>query len=308
MSRSNDHPRRRALGDPHAAGTQSSSLSRALGSWNILHKQDHKVRQERLAHGLDTQDRDDPADLGNIETYPAFLTAIADTLALTRACLVDGGHLCMVLGDFRHKSRYYMLHADIAHEMEVRGFTLKGIKVLYQRHKRVFPYGFPYAYVPNLHRQYLVILANDPPENAIHHSDATAFLRGLPDSCADLIIADPPYRIAVTANLREIPVQLEVAKECRRLEAAACNAPGQARSEDVDEFREMPFIHWGCAERSLGEFDLDNRSNSIRRANQRVDVGPLGRVQNSFESRRHVTSSGKPKIRRVATIRDGTSV
>lgn len=127
--------------------------------WNILHKQDHKARQERLAHGLDTQYSDDPSDLGNIKTYDAFLTAIADTLTLTRACLVDGGHLCIVVGDFRHKSRYYMLHADIAHEMEVRGFTLKGIKVLYQRHKRVFPYGFPYAYVPNLHHQYIVILA-----------------------------------------------------------------------------------------------------------------------------------------------------
>ena len=127
--------------------------------WNILHKKDHKARQERLAHGLDTQYSDDPADLGNVETYPAFLTAIADTLALSRTCLVDGGHLCIVVGDFRHKSRYYMLHADIAHEMEARGFTLKGIKVLYQRHKRVFPYGFPYAYVPNLHHQYIVILA-----------------------------------------------------------------------------------------------------------------------------------------------------
>lgn len=127
--------------------------------WNILHKQDHKARQERLAHGLDTHYSDDPADLGNIETYPEFLEAIANTLALTRECLVDGGHLCIVLGDFRHKSRYYMLHADIAHEMEARGFTLKGLKVLYQRHKRVFPYGFPYAYVPNLHHQYIVILA-----------------------------------------------------------------------------------------------------------------------------------------------------
>lgn len=127
--------------------------------WNILHKQDHKARQERLAHGLDTQYSDDRADLGNIETYPAFLTAISDMLALTRTCLVDGGHLCIVVGDFRHKSRYYMLHADIAREMEARGFTLKGIKVLYQRHKRVFPYGFPYAYVPNLHHQYIVILA-----------------------------------------------------------------------------------------------------------------------------------------------------
>jgi DNA modification methylase len=127
--------------------------------WNILHKQDHKAKQERIAHGLDTQYSSATADLGNIETYPEFLSTIADTLALTRTCLVDGGYLCVVVGDFRHKSKYFMMHADIAREMEARGFTLKGIKVLYQRHKRVFPYGFPYSYVPNLHHQYIVILA-----------------------------------------------------------------------------------------------------------------------------------------------------
>ena len=33
------------------------------------------------------------------------------------------------------------------------------LTVLYQRHKRVFPYGYPYSYVPNLHHQYIVILA-----------------------------------------------------------------------------------------------------------------------------------------------------
>jgi len=126
--------------------------------WNILHKKDHKARQERVVHGLDTQYSNNPADLGNIETYLAFLAAVADTLALTRTCLADGGHMCIIVGDFRHKSRYFMLHADIAREMEARGFTLKGIKVLYQRHKRVFPYGFPYSYVPNLHHQYIVIL------------------------------------------------------------------------------------------------------------------------------------------------------
>lgn len=127
--------------------------------WNILHKQDHKARQERIAHGLDTQYSDEDSDLGNVKTYPEFITALADTLALTRTCLTDGGYLCVIVGDFRHKSRYYMLHADIAREMEQRGFTLKGIKVLYQRHKRVFPYGFPYSYVPNLHHQYIVVLA-----------------------------------------------------------------------------------------------------------------------------------------------------
>ena len=126
--------------------------------WTILHKEDHKARQERLAQGLDTRYSTDRADLGNIENYTEFLKAIADTLALTRDCLIDGGHMCIVIGDFRHKSTYYMLHADLAHEMQQRGFTLKGITVLYQRHKRVFPYGFPYSYVPNIHHQYILIL------------------------------------------------------------------------------------------------------------------------------------------------------
>lgn len=126
--------------------------------WTILHKQDHKTQQERLAHGLDTRYSTEKDDLGNITNYDDFLTAIADTLALTRDCLVDGGHMCVVIGDFRHKSNYYMLHADLAREMQNRQFTLKGITVLYQRHKRVFPYGYPYSYVPNLHHQYIVIL------------------------------------------------------------------------------------------------------------------------------------------------------
>jgi DNA modification methylase len=126
--------------------------------WNILHKKDHKARQERIGKGLDTQYSDDKADLGNIRTYSEFLTTLADTLALTRRCLVDRGHLCVIVSDFRHKSKYYLMHADIAKEMEDRGFTVKGITILYQRHKRVFPYGYPYSYVPNLHHQYIVIL------------------------------------------------------------------------------------------------------------------------------------------------------
>lgn len=126
--------------------------------WNILHKKDHKAKQERVAHDLDTQYSDDPADLGNIPEYSDFVQELADVLALTRSCLTDGGHLCLVVGDFRHKSNYFMFHADIAREMERRGFTLKGVKILYQKHKRVFPYGFPYSYVPNMHHQYIVVL------------------------------------------------------------------------------------------------------------------------------------------------------
>ena len=76
--------------------------------WNILHKKDHKAKQERIGNGLDTQYSTDPADLGNIAGYEDFVRELADTLALCRKCLVDGGHMCLIVGRFRHKSEYYM--------------------------------------------------------------------------------------------------------------------------------------------------------------------------------------------------------
>jgi hypothetical protein len=55
-----------------------------------------------------------------------------------------------------------MFHADLANSLQEAGpYQLKGITVLYQRHKRVFPYGYPSAYVPNVHHQYILILRNE---------------------------------------------------------------------------------------------------------------------------------------------------
>lgn len=51
-----------------------------------------------------------------------------------------------------------MFHADLAKELEKYGLEMRGLTVLYQRHKRIFPYGYPYAFVPNIHNQYILIL------------------------------------------------------------------------------------------------------------------------------------------------------
>lgn len=126
--------------------------------WSILNKKDHKAKQTREAHGLVTNYGDDDRDLGNIEDYDEFIEVLADVLLNASAALKMKGYMALIVGDFRHGSRYYMFHADIARAMEARGFTLQAVNVLYQRHKRVFPYGYPYAYVPNVHHQNIVIL------------------------------------------------------------------------------------------------------------------------------------------------------
>jgi len=128
--------------------------------WNILHKQDHKVKQERIANNLDTQYSDDDLDLGNIQDYEKFLEELSRILGDCSRPLKPKKYMAIIVSDFRDKSKYVMFHADLARSLETYGLELKGIKVLYQRHKRIFPYGYPFAYVPNIHHQYILILQN----------------------------------------------------------------------------------------------------------------------------------------------------
>ena len=126
--------------------------------WNILHKEDHKARQERKDHDLDTRYSDDKRDLGNVRDYATFLHELTAILGSCVRALKPGKYMAVVVSDFRDKSRFVMFHADLAEALKAHGMEMRGLTVLYQRHKRVFPYGYPFAFVPNIHHQFILIL------------------------------------------------------------------------------------------------------------------------------------------------------
>jgi DNA modification methylase len=126
--------------------------------WSILKKQDHKVRQERIEKGLVKDYGDDDRDLGRIENYDDFLKELSSIFGDCARTLKRGKYMAIIVSDFRDKSKYIMFHSDLARSMETYGMEIRGLKVLYQRHKKVFPYGYPYSYVPNIHNQYILIL------------------------------------------------------------------------------------------------------------------------------------------------------
>lgn len=126
--------------------------------WAILSKEDHKARQERIDKGLSTNYGEDEADLAKISTYEQFLHELTEIFSEGMRLLKPSKYMAIVVSDFRDKSRYVMFHADLARSLESIGMEMRGLKVLYQRHKKVFPYGYPYAYVPNIHNQFILIL------------------------------------------------------------------------------------------------------------------------------------------------------
>lgn len=130
--------------------------------WSILTKKaDHKVMNERVLNGLATQYSESEADLGNVEDYNDFLEQIGIVFSHVHRVLKPGKYFAIVVGDFRHKKVFIPYHADIIQLLSEREtaqpFELHGITLLIQNHKKLYPYGYPYAYVPNQHHQYILI-------------------------------------------------------------------------------------------------------------------------------------------------------
>lgn len=125
--------------------------------WGILEKTDHKAKTERQNAGLPTNYGDDSRDLSNTDSYDDFLDEIECHFSQWRRVLRDRSYAAVIVSDFRHGRRYYPLHADIGHRLECAGLTLQGLVVIVQDSKRLYPYGFPTTYVPNICNQFVVI-------------------------------------------------------------------------------------------------------------------------------------------------------
>lgn len=125
--------------------------------WRILGKQpDHKMKRERLGNGFATKYSDDPRDLGNISDYRSFLEQLEICFRECLRILKPQKYASIIVSDFRHNSTYTAYHADVINLMETIGFVLKGITILVQNSKSLYPYGYPNAYVSNIHHQYIL--------------------------------------------------------------------------------------------------------------------------------------------------------
>ena len=138
--------------------------------WSILNKKaDHKVKKERLANKLATNySENDQSDLAHIPNYEEFLKILVDDIFLECGrVLKPKKYMCLVVSDFRNKSEFISFHSDLIQALNHRetrdGYriALQGVKVLLQNHKTLLPYGYPFAYVENIHHQYILIFRKD---------------------------------------------------------------------------------------------------------------------------------------------------
>lgn len=126
--------------------------------WRILRKRGLKAAAEREGKDLPTHYSEDAQDLGNVESYEEFLAALGRVFAECARLLRVKGYACVIVSDFRHGPQFHLYHADVARVLEEKArLQLKGLTVLIQDSKNLYPLGVPNAYVPNIHHQFVLI-------------------------------------------------------------------------------------------------------------------------------------------------------
>lgn len=126
--------------------------------WKILRKSpDHKTQKERVSNGYERYYSNDDRDLGNEDNYEDFLDELTNIFKNVSKKISNHRYLAVIVSDFRHKSKYYPFHSDLYNKLTNDNLKLAGNIILEQPQKSLYPYGYPFCYVPNIHHQYIVL-------------------------------------------------------------------------------------------------------------------------------------------------------
>lgn len=140
--------------------------------WGILNKKaDHKTTRVRLNNGLSKNYSDSERDLANIPDYDDFLVQLSALINSWGSKLKRGSYFALIVSDFKHGDKYYSFHSDIYQRLSESELILQGIVILNQNHKGLYPYGYPYAFVPNIHHQYILLFRRFDPKKKKNQTD-----------------------------------------------------------------------------------------------------------------------------------------
>ncbi|HLZ61475.1 MAG TPA: DNA methyltransferase [Ktedonosporobacter sp.] len=101
---------------------------------------------------------DHPADLANLASYEDYLDAMERVFAACHVLLKPQKYMAIIVRNAYQHGEYMFTHVDLARRARLHGFIPKGEIIWYQIGTRLRPYGYPFAYIPNIAHQYIVVL------------------------------------------------------------------------------------------------------------------------------------------------------
>lgn len=128
--------------------------------WNMLKKSRGNVfslQKQRKAKGLEEYYSEDPRDLGNIEDYDTYISALCDVYTQVYDVLKAGRYLVVICQNILKPDGEMVPFAwDLGHRLR-KTYILKQEKLWLQDNKLLGIWGYPSRYVSNVHHHYCLI-------------------------------------------------------------------------------------------------------------------------------------------------------
>lgn len=130
--------------------------------WNMLHARGAETQRTRREDDeLDVVYSNNQADLGNIEDYDEFVSALVEVYAGLRTVLRPKAYLTIIVKNVKKGGRIYPLAWDLARRLSDH-YTLKDEKIWVQDNIRLAPYGMGSAWVSNTFHHYCLQFRFEP--------------------------------------------------------------------------------------------------------------------------------------------------
>jgi DNA modification methylase len=115
---------------------------------------------------------DSDRDLANAPDYGTFLDRMGEVFGELARVLGDGRYALVIVRDAYQDGRYVFTGSDLAARAAAVGLSPKGDLIWYQAGTRLRPYGYPYAFVPNIVHQHILVLRKESVRQALRRRDS----------------------------------------------------------------------------------------------------------------------------------------
>lgn len=128
--------------------------------WNVLNRSTKDFHKEREAKGFDKKYSDEDLDIGNIQEYNAFIETLHDIFGQIYKLMRAKAYLVVIIKNVKKRERLYPLAWDLARRLGEL-YVLKDEKIWVQDKVKLAPYGYPHAWVSNIHHHYCLVFRKE---------------------------------------------------------------------------------------------------------------------------------------------------
>lgn len=128
----------------------------------MLSKKRTGQRQKKTGIAIATPFTNHRADLGNMDRE-SFLESLKTVIEKSAKYLKPKGYISVFVKDLQPRNKEHnMLHCFIANKLlEIENLSFRGYKIWYDATQKLYPFGYPHAFVANQFHQFIMIFRKE---------------------------------------------------------------------------------------------------------------------------------------------------